>query len=234
MSILSPVICVLTLALAVQGGTTAAAGADGTERKIAQLEKQVEVLRESYALARADADTARRRLAEIRARMEALGGAALGNGEENLLDTVAQLEASRTELERVRTASQRLAAAVVAYARNAMVEDEAARTELEAALLELDVATGLRAAQLGQVANGLDDATVISIDTESGLVVINAGRAAKVQVGMPIRITRGDQVIAFATVTDVRKNVAGMLVQQHLNPALRVSVGDRVSVNTND
>ena len=129
---------------------------------------------------------------------------------------------------------QRLAAAVVAYARNAMVEDEAARTELEAALLELDVATGLRAAQLGQVANGLDDATVISIDTESGLVVINAGRAAKVQVGMPIRITRGDQVIALATVTDVRKNVAGMLVQQHLNPALRVSVGDRVSVNTND
>ena len=69
MRILSPVICVLTLALAVQGGTAAAAGADGTERKIAQLEKQVEVLRESYALARADADTARRRLAEIRARM---------------------------------------------------------------------------------------------------------------------------------------------------------------------
>ena len=234
MRIFSPVICVLTLALAVQGGTTAAAGADGTEHKLAQLEKQVEVLRESYALARADADTARRRLAEIRARMEALGGAALGNGEENLLDTVARLEASRTELERVRTASQRLAAAVVAYARNAMVEDEAARSELEAALIELDVATGLREAQLSQVATGLDDASVISVDPESGLVVINAGRAAKVQVGMPIQITRGDQVVALATITDVRKNVAGMLVQQHLNPALRVSVGDRVSVKTND
>lgn len=234
MRIFSPVICVLTLALAVQGGTAAAAGADGTEHKLAQLEKQVEVLRESYALARADADTARRRLAEIRARMEALGGAALGNGEENLLDTVARLEASRTELERVRTASQRLAAAVVAYARNAMVEDEAARSELEAALIELDVATGLREAQLSQVATGLDDASVISVDPESGLVVINAGRAAKVQVGMPIQITRGDQVVALATVTDVRKNVAGMLVQQHLNPALRVSVGDRVSVKTND
>ena len=51
---------------------------------------------------------------------------------------------------------------------------------------------------------------------------------------MPMEITRGDQAIALAVVTDVRKSVSGLLVQKHLNPALSVSVGDRVSVTTND
>ena len=75
---------------------------------------------------------------------------------------------------------------------------------------------------------------MLSIDSESGLIVINAGSKAKVEVGMPMEITRGDQAIAMAVVTDVRKSVAGMLVQKHLNPALSVTVGDRVSVKSND
>ncbi len=75
---------------------------------------------------------------------------------------------------------------------------------------------------------------VLSIDSESGLIVINAGKKAEVEVGMPMTIVRGDQVIANALVTDVRDSVSGLLVQEHLNPALKVSVGDRVSAQTND
>ena len=79
-----------------------------------------------------------------------------------------------------------------------------------------------------------DDAQVLSIDSESGLIVINAGRDAKVRVGMPMQITRGDQIIANAIVTDVRKKVSGLLVQQHLNRRLSINVGDQVSVTTNN
>lgn len=220
-------------ALAVVTGT-AGAGESDTERKINQLERQVATLRESYTLARSDAAEARRQLREIRTRLEAIGGTALGEGEQKLIETASQLEAARTELEALRQSTLRLTSALSVYMRAALVDDAAARQALEAAIADLDVALGLRRAKQDELSGTVDEAKVLSIDSESGLIVINAGSQAKVEVGMPMEITRGDQAIALAVVTDVRKSVAGLLVQKHLNPALSVSVGDRVSVTTND
>lgn len=236
MRFLSHSTCLLALALAAAVvPARAAEETDGaTERKINQLERQVATLRESYTLARTDADEARRQLRDIRTRLEALGGSALSGNEERLIDTASQLESARAELDAVRQSSLRLSAAVGAYMRNAMTEDPAARQTVDSALAELDVALGLRQPKQDELDGTADEAKVLSIDSESGLIVINAGSKAKVQVGMPMEITRGDQAIAMAVVTDVRKSVAGMLVQKHLNPALSVTVGDRVSVKSND
>ena len=230
-------ISLLSLTLAVAGAAAFAqdAATPGQNAKISQLERQIATLRESYAIARADADEARKQLREVRSRMEALGGSALGNREEKLIETAAQLESVRAELDAVRQSSLRLTAALVAYMRSALVEDQAARETLETAVRDLDVALGLRRAKADELAGGsVDEAKVLSIDSESGLIVINAGREGKVEVGMTMEISRGDQAIAMAIVTDVRKSVAGLLVQQHLNPALSVAVGDMVSVKSND
>ena len=224
----------LSLALCGVMEVSAAEAGCGTEHKIAQLERQVATLREAYALSRADADEARRQLREIRARLEALGGTALGDSEEKLIETIAQLEAAKAETEQLRQAALNLAAAIESYTRGALVEDAVAKQGLDAALRELDVALGLRQAQQDELTGSMHEATILSIDSESGLIVINAGREADIQVGMPMKITRGDQVIARAIVTDVRKKVAGLLVQKHVNAALSVEVGDRVSVTTND
>ena len=228
--------CLVALAL-LATGTCAGAGEGGdgtTDRKIDQLERQVATLRESYMLARADADAARKQLREVSMRLEALGGSALGGQEEKLIETASMLESTRNELEEVRQSSLRLTAAVAEYKRNAMVEDETARQSLETALQELEVALGLRQKQQSEFDGTLNEAKVLSIDTESGLIVINAGRKGGVEVGMPMEISRGDQVIAETMVTDVRKSVSGLLVQRHLNPVLSIAVGDRVSVKTND
>ncbi len=207
----------------------------GTERKTTgQLERQLATLRESYALARTDADEARAQLRDIQARLEALGGAGLGESEQRIIDTTAQLEASRKENEQLRVGAMRLTTAITAYMRGALVEDAQALMALEAALRDMDVALGLRQAPQSELSGTVDEAQVLSIDSESGLIVINAGREARVEVGLPMEITRGDQAIAMAVVTDVRKKVAGLLVQKHLNPALVVQVGDRVSVRSND
>ncbi len=226
----------LAIALVALGAPACAAGeaGNGTDRKTAQLERQLATLRESYALARADADEARRQLREIRARLEALGGTGLGGGEEKIIDTTSQLEAARRDNEQLRQTSMRLASAITAYMRGALVEDAQALLALEGALRDMDVALGLRQAPQDGLSGTVDEAQVLSIDSESGLIVINAGREGKVEVGMPMEITRGDQAIANAVVTDVRKKVAGMLVQKHLNPALVVQVGDRVSVRSTD
>lgn len=235
---LTPRLNSVLLAIALCGaGAAAGEGEEGSgaaEHRIAQLERQVATLRESYALSRADADQARRQLRDIRSRLEAIGGAALGSGEERLIDTVSQLEAANAELETLRQSALVLTSAVDAYVRGALVEDAAARQALEAALRQVEVALGLRQAPQNELAGTLTDARVLSIDSESGLIVINAGREAKVEVGMPMQITRGDQAIARAIVTDVRKTVAGLLVQRQLNTALSVEIGDSVSVTTND
>lgn len=228
--------CLVTLA-ALAAGTCAGAGesANGaTDRKVDQLERQVASLRESYMLARADADAARKQLREVSVRLEALGGTALGGQEEKLIETAAMLESTRTELDEVRQGSLRLVSAIAEYKRSAMVEDETARQTLEAALQDLEVALGLRQKEQSELDGTLDEAKVLSIDSESGLIVINAGRKGGVEVGMPMEISRGDQCIALTMVTDVRKNVSGLLVQRHLNPVLSIAVGDRVSVKTND
>ena len=229
----SGLFAVALAALAAVTGTAGASESD-TERKINQLERQIATLRESYTLARSDAAEARRQLREIRARLEAIGGTALGEGEQKLIETASQLEATRTELDALRQSTLRLTSALSVYMRAALVDDAAARQTLEAALADLDVALGLRQAKQDELSGTVDEARVLSIDSESGLIVINAGSRAKVEVGMPMEITRGDQAIALAVVTDVRKSVSGLLVQKHLNPALSVSVGDRVSVTTND
>lgn len=223
-----------TLAFGSVAQVLAQEAGSGTEHKIAQLERQVAILREAYAIARADADEARRQMREVRARLEALGGTALGDSEERLIEVIAQMDAAMAEAEALRQAALNLAAAVDTYTRGALVEDEAARQGLDAALRELDVALGLRQAQQAPNSGTMHEATVLSIDSESGLIVINAGRDADIQVGMPMQITRGDQIIARAIVTDVRKKVAGLLVQKQVSSDLVVNVGDSVSVTTND
>ena len=227
-------ISLFTLALGSVTQVLAQEAGSGTEHKIAQLERQVATLREAYAIARADADEARRQMREVRARLEALGGTALGDSEERLIEVIAQLDATMAEAETLRQATLNLAAAIETYTRGALVEDEAARQGLDAALRELDVALGLRQAQQAPNAGTMHEATVLSIDSESGLIVINAGRDADIQVGMPMQITRGDQIIARAIVTDVRKKVAGLLVQKQVSSNLVVNVGDSVSVTIND
>ncbi len=236
MSLLHHSVSLLTVAIMVAGAQLFAQGGagNGTEHKIAQLERQLANMRESYALARADAEEARKQLRDIRTRLEALGGAALGDSEEKIIDTASQLEAARADLETLRQSSLRVASAISSYMRGALVEDAVARQVLESSLREQEVALGLRMPPKDELAGSVTDARVLSIDSESGLIVINAGRDAKVEVGMPMQVTRGDQAIAKTIVTDVRKKVAGMLVQKHLNPALAIGVGDHVSVTSNE
>ncbi len=229
-----PRTALLALALGSVMQVSAEGTGSGTEHQIAQLERRVATLRESYALARADADEARRQMREVRARLEALGGTALGDSEERLIETIAQLDALSAEADTLRQAAVNLSAAIEVYTRGALVEDEAARRGLDAALRELDVALGLRRAPQAVHTGTMHDATVLSIDSESGLIVINAGREADIRVGMPMQITRGDQIIARAIVTDVRKKVAGLLIQKQLSATLAANVGDKASVTAND
>lgn len=209
-------------------------GTAALTRRIERLEKQNAALSSSYAQARIDAEKANSQLLEIRTRLEALGGAALGNSEERLIQAIADIESLTDRVQRLEQASVKLSGAVLAYMKQAISEDADARSAVESSLRNLDSVLGYRQSPVRDGAGTLAESKVISIDSESGVLVLNAGRAAGVQVGMPIVVTRGAQTIADAVVTDVRKEVCGALVQKLMQPEDPVRVGDSASVKTND
>ena len=155
-------------------------------RRIERLEKQNAALKASYVQARSDADKAAAQLVDIRSRLEALGGAALGNSEERLIQAMADIEAFNDRVQRLEQASVKLSGAILAYMKQAISEDANARTAVESSLRLLESVLGYRQQPVRDGAGTLAEAKVLSIDSESGVVVLNTGRTAGMQVGMPV------------------------------------------------
>lgn len=225
---------VLAASCAPQATAREDSGRADLESKIARLERQNTTLKASYAQARCDAERAEERLRDIRSRLDALGGSALGDREQRIVETMRELESVNAELDTLKQASVRLSGSVMAYMRQALAEDAVARANVEASMRELDVALGFRNYPVRELDGTTENSVVLSIDSESGLIVLNAGREAGMRVGMPVLISRGDQAIADAIVTDVRKDVTGVLVRKRLNPSLSVAPGDRASLKINE
>lgn len=143
-------------------------------RRIERLEKQNAALKASYVQARSDADKAAAQLVDIRTRLEALGGAALGNSEERLIQAVADIEASNDRIQRLEQASVKLSGAILAYMKQAISEDANARTAVESSLRLLESVLGYRQQPVRDGAGTLAEAKVLSIDSESGVVVLCA------------------------------------------------------------
>lgn len=236
MSNSSSILACSVAALVGLGGTLQGAGEGTAEltRRIERLEKQNAALKASYAQARIDADKAEAQLLEIRSRLEALGGAALGNSEERLIQAVADIEALNTRIQRLEQASVMLSGAILAYMKQAISEDAGARTAVESSLRSLESVLGYRQQPVRDGAGTQAESKVISIDSETGVLVLNSGKSAGMQIGMPLRLTRGAQTIGEAVVADVRKEVCGALVQKLVSPAEPARVGDSASVKTND
>ena len=107
------------------GGTMQGAeeGTAALTRRIERLEKQNAALKASYAQARIDADNANAQLLDIRSRLEALGGAALGNSEERLIQAMANIEVLSDRIQRLEQASVKLSGAILAYMKQAISEE---------------------------------------------------------------------------------------------------------------
>ncbi len=241
MSLVSPVSRLLLSAAVFAVGVSGACGAEqgSTEaellHKIERLEKQNAVLRASYAQAQKEAAENAEKSAEVRRRLEALGGAAsIGGSEERLVRATADLEVLNERLRKVEEAAVRLSGTIIAYMKQAVAEDSQTRANVESKLRELDMVLGLRQQPVREGAGSLSNASIVSIDSESGLLVLNVGSSEGLRVGTPLKVTRGEQIIGEAIVSDVRKNISGALIQKLESPSELVRVGDSAAVKTQD
>lgn len=184
------------------------------QEAIVELRGQNRALQQSLAEANRSEKLATEQLNQIRERLEALGKNLLDGGDDRLVQAAADLQIAHERTATIESSVQRLVATVQEYMRQAVVADPDARIRLETALRELDAALGLRQKPRPDVRSGsLQEAQVVSVDQETGMLVLNLGESQGARIGMTFRILRGQEPYATAILADVRRSVSGAFIE---------------------
>ena len=200
---------------------------------ITELQQQNRNLQRSLAEANRGEKQSSEQLAQVRERLEALGKNLLDGGDDRLVQAAADLQIANERITQLESSVTHLASAVVDYLRQAVVSDPAARLRVETSLRELDAVLGLRQKPRPDVRTGsLQQARIVSLDQESGMLVFNLGESQGAKIGMTFRLTRGQQPYGKAILADVRKGVSGAFVEHLDNVAESPRPGDLAVLET--
>jgi flagellar basal body-associated protein FliL len=228
-------------ALAAAFGSLALAGmcpgqapnAGGLQEIIVDLQEQNRTLQRSLTEANRGEKQASEQLAQVRERLEALGKNLLDGGDDRLVQAAADLQLASERTSNLEKSVTRLSSSVTDYLRLAVVSDPDARLRVETSLRELDAVLGLRQKPRPDIRTGsLQQARVISLDQESGMMVLNLGESQGAKIGMTFQLTRGQQPYGKAILADVRKGVSGAFVENLDNVAESPRPGDLAVLET--
>ena len=223
------------LGLLAAAGVCSAQATDPAQlqQKIVALQAKNDALQRSLVEANRGEKQANEQLAQVRERLEALGKNLLDGGDDRLIQAAADLQLANERISALEGAVTRLAATVTEYLRTAVVSDPDARLRVETSLRELDAVLGLRNKPRPDVRSGsLQQARIVSLDQESGLMVLTRGESQGARLGMSFRLSRGQLPFGKAILADVRKGVSGAFVEALDNPADTPRPGDLAILET--
>jgi hypothetical protein len=201
-------------------------------RQLSLSQETVQTLTTSLAESNAEAELFRRKFADLRLRMEALGLASASKDraklEQRLLTAVSDLQLAQKERDQYRDQMMQLSETMLRYLKTAGGGDAQARMDVETQLRSMNALVDKSAK--AQPQNGsLLDGSVISVKEEWSFVVGNFGAREGVKIGMPLRVKRGDDVVAKLRVVDVRERICGAVIQE--SGKEKIKVGDRLEVD---
>jgi hypothetical protein len=201
-------------------------------RQLSLSQQTVQTLTSSLAESNAEAELFRRKFADLELRMEALGLASASKDraklEQRLLNAVSDLQLAQKERDQYRDQMMQLSEAMLRYLKTAEGGDAQARMDVEAQLRSMNAL--VEKASKAQPATGsLLDGTVIGLKEEWSFVVGSFGAREGVKIGMPLRVKRGDEVVARLRVVDVRERICGAIIQE--SGKEKIKVGDRLEVD---
>lgn len=200
---------------------------------VIELQEQNRTLQRSLAEANSGEKQASEQLAQVRLRLEALGKNLLDGGDDRLVQAAADLQIANERTAKLESSVTQLASSVTDYLRQAVVSDPDARLRVETSLRELDAVLGLRQKPRPDVRTGsLQQARIVSLDQESGMLVFNLGESQGAKIGMTFQLTRGQQPYGKAILADVRKGVSGAFVEHLDNVAESPRPGDLAVLET--
>ncbi len=199
----------------------------GQEQDATKLQQQVELLKKQNAtLQRSlmEANLAEKestaKLEQVRTRLEALGKNLLDGGDDRLIQAAADLQIANESIQTLENAAARMMGTVSNYMKEATSTDAESRIRVETSLRELDAVLGLRQKPRPDVRTGsLQQARVVSLDQESGMLVLNVGESQGAKIGMTFRLVRGQKPYGSAILADVRKGVCGVFIESFDNNA---------------
>jgi hypothetical protein len=207
--------CQLPVLAAAFGLLAAPAVAQGRGPTVEELQEQNRNLQHALSEANKAEKEASGQLAQVRERLEALGKNLLDGGNDRLIQAAADLQLANERNAKLQSSVSRLVSAISDYRRNAVVSDPNALLRLETSLRELDEVLGLGQKPRPDVRTGsLQQANVVSIDQDSGMLVLNLGENQGAKIGMTFSLRRGQQPYGKAILADVRKGVAGAFVER--------------------
>ena len=217
------------------GAVTAAAllaQKEDLRRQLSLSQETVQTLTTSLAESNAEAELFRRKFADLQLRMEALGLASASKDraklEQRLLTAVSDLQLAQKERDQYRDQMMQLSETMLRYLKTAEGGDPQARMDVETQLRSMNALVDKSAK--AQPQNGsLLDGSVISVKEEWSFVVGNFGTREGVKIGMPLRVKRGDDVVAKLRVVDVRERICGAVIQE--SGKEKIKVGDRLEVD---
>jgi len=201
-------------------------------RQLSLSQETVQTLTTSLAESNAEAELFRRKFSDLQLRMEALGLASANKDraklEQRLLTAVSDLQLAQKERDQYRDQMMQLSETMLRYLKTAEGGDPQARMDVETQLRSMNALVDKSAK--AQPQNGsLLDGSVISVKEEWSFVVGNFGAREGVKIGMPLRVKRGDDVVAKLRVVDVRERICGAVIQE--SGKEKIKVGDRLEVD---
>ncbi len=210
-----------------------APNAEQLEEVIVELQEQNQLLQRSLTEANLGEKQASEQLTQVRERLEALGKNLLDGGDDRLVQAAADLQLANERIAELESTASRLTFSINDYLRHAVVSDPDTRLRVETSLRELDAVLGLRQKPQPDVRSGsLQQARIVSLDQESGMLILNIGESHGAQIGMTFRLSRGQQPYGSAIIADVRKGVSGLFVESIEIPAETPRLGDLANLET--
>jgi hypothetical protein len=219
-----------------EGGMTAAALLSQNEelrRELSLARESIRTLTDSLAESNVQAEVFRRKYSDLQLRMEALGLESADKDraklEQRLLSAVSDLRLLQKEREQYRDQCLQLSEAILHLLKTSTGGAAQARMEVETQLRSLNALVAK--ADNVPAEPTLMDGNVISVKEEWSLVVGNVGEKQGVKVGMPMRVLRGDKLIATLRVVDVRQRICGAVIQEMGSGKEKIKVGDRLQAD---
>ncbi len=207
---------------------------EALRRELSLARESVRTLTDSLAESNLQAEVFRRKFSDLEMRMEALGLESADKDrakiEQRLLSAVSDLQLLQKERQQYRDQSLRLSETILHLLKTSTGGDAQARMEVETQLRSLNELIAKADNPPAETAT-LMDGNVISVKDEWSLVVGNIGEKQGVKTGMPMRVMRGDKLIATLRVVDVRQRICGAVIQKMDSEKEKIKVGDRLQAD---
>jgi hypothetical protein len=200
-----------------------------------QRETIIRLLTENLAVARTESELFQKQWSEAQLRAQTLGinfgDNSAGQVQRQLVESVRALYLAEAERRRL---IERLQTLLDAVEKQGDVAGELARTKalLAATARPASGRTDKAAAAGGLVEGTLGAATVLDMNPDLRLVVLNIGLLQGARVGMPLVMLRGNRVVAELKIVEVRQRICGALIER-VEKQVTLKAGDIVRVTKN-